>query len=237
MVKGKRITKKRLKEPDEFITGTERIFIFVREQAKAIAWGGIIALVLVLAVVIFRMWESKKEGDAARAYGAAVEAYDRGVSPAREENSAQNDKDLMARFDEIIAKYPGTSAGKLSLLYKGNLELKQQQYDEAIKAYAAFSEKAGKRHLYQYFALEGLGHAYEGKKDYAKAVDAYRKILQSGVGFQLSEANLNMGYCYEKLGNNKEALDSFKAFLSSNPKSLLAGTILQKISVLEKLQS
>ncbi len=235
MVKGKRMTKKRLKEPDEFITFTDRTLIFFREQARAIAVGAAVIVVLVLAFLFFQMWDKKKEEDAARAYSAAVELYDRGAAQGRGESSAQDQKAVLAKFDEIIAKYPGTSSGKLSLLYKGEIELRLNEFDEAIKAYSAFSEKAGKRGLYQYFALEGLGHAYEGKKDYGKALEAYQKILQTGTGFQLAEAHLNMGYCYEKLGKNKEALQSFKAFLSSSPKSLLTNTILQKVSLLEKL--
>jgi tetratricopeptide (TPR) repeat protein len=95
-------------------------------------------------------------------------------------------------------------------------------------------ENAGKERLYRYLAWEGLGHTYEGKKDYAKALEAYQKILDIGEGYQLAEAHLNMGNCYEKLGKAKEALDNFKAFLGNSQKSFLADVILRKISILEK---
>lgn len=72
------------------------------------------------------------------------------------------------------------------------------------------------------------------KKDYEKAVQSYQKILDMGEGFQLADAYLNGGICYEKLGKNKEALESYKGFLKSAPKSAMTNTVLRKISLLEK---
>jgi tetratricopeptide (TPR) repeat protein len=233
MVKGKRITKKQLKEPDEFITLTERAFIFIRKHSKKVAGGGILFLVLILAFIVFQMWDKKKEEEAAREFGVATGLYERGIAQARE-GSIQGDKDILAKFDEVITRFPRTSSGRFSLLYKGNVYLKRGEFDEAIKAYTAFLDKSGKERLYRYFAWEGLGHAYEGKKDYAKSLEAYQKIVEVGEGYQLAEANLNIGYCYDKLGKSKEALESFKAFLSSNPKSSLSNVVLRKVSLLEK---
>jgi len=233
MVKGKKITKKQLKEPDEFITLTERVFIFIREHSGKVAGGGILFLILILAFIVFQIWDKKKEEEAAREFGVATGLYERGIAQARE-GSIQGDKDILAKFDEVITRFPRTSSGRFSFLYKGNVYLKRGEFDEAIKSYTAFLDKSGKERLYRYFAWEGLGHAYEGRKDYAKALEAYQKIVEVGEGYQLAEANLNIGYCYEKLGKSKEALESFKAFLQSNPKSSLSNVVLRKVSLLEK---
>ncbi len=233
MVKGKRITKKQLKEPDEFITLSERAFIFIREHSKKMAGAGIALLVLIVAVVLMQMWEKKKEEEAARAYGVASEMYERSVAQDRE-GSTQDYKEVLAKFDEMITKFPRTSSGEWSLLYKGNILFKQGNFDEAIKAYTAFLDKSGKERLFRYFAWGGLGHAYEGKKDYGKALEAYQKTLEVGEGYQLADANLSIGYCYEKLGKTKEALESFKAFLNSSQKSSFTNVILRKVSILEK---
>jgi tetratricopeptide (TPR) repeat protein len=234
MVKGKRITKKQLREPDEFITLTERAYHFAGEHGKKIIAGGILFLVIFLAILFYQMWERKKDEEAAHAYGVASEMYERGMAQARE-GSTEDYKEIMAKFDEVVAKFPRTLFGRLSLIYGGNIHLRQGEYDEAIKAYSAFIEKAGKQELYKYFAWDGLGHAYEGKKDYGKAIEAYQKILDVGKGSQLEEAHLNIGYCYEKFGKSKEALENFKAFLKNSPKSLLSNVISRKVSLLEKL--
>jgi len=234
MVKGRKVSKRQLKEPDEFISLTERAIHFTGRHGKAIAAGGILILVLILAIVFFRMGERKKEEQAARNYQVASEMFEKGTVQGQE-GSAQDYKEALVKFNEIVTEYPRTSFGKLSLIYAGNIYLREGEYDEAIKSYSTFLEKAGKEELYRYFAWEGLGRAYEGKKDYGNALATYQKILEVGQGYQLDEAHLNMGYCYEKLGKGPEALENFKAFLQGSPKSLLANVILRKVSLLEKL--
>jgi len=235
MVKGKRVTKRQLKEPDEFITLTERAFIFFGQHSKKLTIGGVFILVLILAIVLFQMSERKKEEEAARLFGVALETYERGTAQAQaREDSGQGLKEALAKFDEVVSKFPRTSSGELSRLYEGMIHLKQGEYDDAMKAYTLFLENAGKEKIYRCLGWEGLGHTYEGKKDYAKALEAYQKLLDIGEGYQLAEAHLNMGNCYEKLGKTKEAVDNFKVFVNNSQKSFLADVIVRKISTIEK---
>ncbi len=121
MVKGRKITKKQLKEPDEFITLAERAFDFTSRHTKWIAAGGILILVLILAVVFFRMEERKKEEEAAQVYAVASEMFERGIAQ-RQEGSAQDYKDVLAKFNEIVTKFPRTSIRKIvPYLYRKHL--------------------------------------------------------------------------------------------------------------------
>jgi len=233
MTRTKKIIKKKLKEPDEFITLTERAYLFLTRHAKPVAAGGVIVLVLILAFFFFQRWEKKKEGNAYQMFTLAVETYQAASTPYRE-GSLQEYKDVLEKFDEIVTKFPRTSAGKLSMLFEGNLHLRLSEYEEAIKAYDAFLQKAGKEKLYRIFAMEGLGYSYEGKKDYQKALNAYQKIVELGETFQSPDAYLGMGRCYEKLGKNKEAVENYRNFLRVSQKSNMSNTLLRKISSLEK---
>jgi tetratricopeptide (TPR) repeat protein len=232
MARTKKIIKKKLKEPDEFITLTERVYLFLTGHAKSVAAGGGIVLLLFLAFFLFQGWEKKKEGNAYQMFTLAVESY-QAASTSYREGSLQEYKNLLERFDQVITKFPGTSWGKLSMLFKGNLHLRLGEFEEAIKAYDAFLQKAGKEKLYRIFAMEGLGYSYEGKRDYERALSAYQKIVEGG-SFQLADAYLGMGRCYEKLGKNREALGSYKNFLKVSQKSNETNAILRKISLLEK---
>ncbi len=232
-MKGKKITKKQLKQPDEFITVTQRLFLFVEAHLKKISIAGIIILAVLLAVVIFQMWERRNERDAQIKFNTAEESYQMAMSPYREGSPADY-KAALAKFDEVIKEFPRTSSGKVSLLYKGNIHLKLGEYDEAIKAYQAFLGDAGKNKLYQLFTWEGLGYAYEGKKDYEKAVDAYQKTVAVDESFKSGEAYLNLGRCYEKMGKQKEALENYKNFMKVAQKSQMANEVLRKVSLLEK---
>jgi tetratricopeptide (TPR) repeat protein len=229
----KKITKKKLKEPDEFVTFTEKTFLYITQHLRPIATGGIIVLILLLSIYIFYRWEAKKEGEAQQKFNLAVETYQIVSSPYRE-GSIQEYKDVLKKFDEVTTKFPRTSSGKLSILYKGNIHLRLREFEEAIKAYQTFLQKGGGEKLYRLFALEGLGYAYEGKKDYEKALTTFQKIVEMGESFELANAYLNIGRCEETLGKNKEALENYKNFLKVSQKSYMTNIVLRKISHLEK---
>ncbi len=229
----KKITKKKLKQPDEFISFTEKSYIFIGEHIKKISISAILILVLILSFFLYRMWEQRKEDEAGQKFILALEAYQMVSSPYREGSTAEYKKTLEG-FEGVIKNYPGTSSGKSSLIYKGGIHLRLGEFDEAIQAYDTFLRKAGKEKLYHLFALEGLGYAYKGKKDYEKALKAYLEIVKWGENYHWAGAHLNLARCYEELGKKDEALENYKAFLKASPKSISANPILKKISLLEK---
>jgi tetratricopeptide (TPR) repeat protein len=229
----KKIIKKKLKEPDEFITLTERSYLFVTHHGRSIAIGAGMVLVLLLAIFFFQEWGKRNEGNAYKMLTSVMETYQMVSSPYRE-GSPQEYKNVLERFNEVNTKFPRTSSGKLAVLYKGNIHLRLGEFDEAIKAYESYFEKAGKEKLYQTFAMEGLGYSYEGKRDYEKAIGAYQKLINLGEDFQLANAHLGMGRCYEKMGKTREALEHYRSFLGAAPKSQMVNIVLRKISNLEK---
>jgi len=233
MTSTKKIIKKKLKEPDEFITLTERAYLSVTHHAKSIAVGAGIVLVLLLFIFFFQKWENKNAENAYQMFNSVVETYQMVSSPYRE-GSPQEYKNVIERFNEVIIKFPKTPGGKLAVLYKGNIHLRLGEFDEAIKAYESYLGKAGKEKLYRAFAMEGLGYSYEGKRDYERAMNAFQKVIDLGVGFQLANAYLGLGRCCEKMGKTKEALENYKSFIKISQTSQMANIVLRKISSLEK---
>ena len=148
-------------------------------------------------------------------------------------DSLQNDKLLIGKFDEIINKYPGTLSGRLSLLYKGDIQLQLREFDEAIKTFEAFLNKTGNNTFYVSLAMNGLGYCYEEKNNYEKGLSSFQKIVELGEASQLANAYLGVGRCYEKLGKNKEAIENYKKFLKVSEKSQMMNMVLEKIANLE----
>lgn len=228
-----KLTKKKLKEPDEFITLTQRTVLFIRSHLKKIAIGGGIVLGVAVVLFLFQMWKHQRQDEADRRFTLAMEAYQKIASSFREAAPGEY-KEPLEKFEEVAAKFPGTPSGRLALLYVGNIHLKSGDFEKAIKAYETFLEKEGKEKTYRFLAFEGMGYAYEGKKDFGQALTAYQKMAETGEGAQTASGYFNMARCNEKLGKNKEALDNYKAFLKLSPKSQMANTALRKISLLEK---
>ena len=233
MSSAKKIIKKKLKEPDEFITFAERAYLFLTHHSKSIAVGGIIVLILLLVIFFFQRWEKKNEENAYQMFNLAGEANQIISAPYREE-SLQEYKNVLEKFNEVITKFPRTRSGKLSILFKGNIHLRLGEFEEAIKAYESFLQKGGKEKLYRSFAFEGLGYSYEGKKDYEKAINAFQKVVDMGEGFQLANTYLGLGQCYEKSGKSKEAIENYKNFLKVSQKSQMTNIVLRKVSNIEK---
>lgn len=233
MTSTKKIIKKKLKEPDEFITLSERAYLSVTQHAKSVAVGAGVVLVLLLFVFFFQKWGKKNAEDAYQMLNSVLETYQMVSSPYRE-GSPQEYKNVLERFNEVITKFPKTPGGKLAVLYKGNIHLRLGEFDEAIKAYESYLEKAGKEKLYRAFAMEGLGYSYEGKRDYEKAMKVFQKVIDLGEGFQLPNAYLGLGRCCEKVGKTREALENYKSFIKISQTSQMANIVLRKISSLEK---
>jgi len=233
MASAKKIIKKKLKEPDEFVTMTERTYLFISHHFKPIAAGGIILLILILVFLLFQKWERGNEENAFQMLNATVESYQTVSSPYRE-GSAQEYKNVLEKFNEVATKFPRTSSGKLAVLYQGNVSLRLGEFDQAIQAYESFLQKSGKERLYRCFAMEGLGYSYEGKRDYERAISAYQKEIELGENFQLGNAYLGLGRCYEKLGKVKEATENYRSFMKVSQKSEMNNIVLGKISNLEK---
>lgn len=233
MPSARKIIKKKLKEPDEFVTSTERAYLFISGHLKPIAGGGIAVLLIIIIFFLFQKWEKRNEENAYQMLNVAVETYQMVNSPYRE-GSAQEYQSVLEKFKEVAAKFPKTSSGKFAILYQGNIDLRLGEFDQAIQAYESFLQKEGKEKLYRSFAMEGLGYCYEGKKDYEKAIDAYRKEIELGENFQLGNAYLGLGRCYERLGKSKEALENYRSFMKVSQKSEMSNIVLGKISNLEK---
>ena len=164
---------------------------------------------------------------------ATMETYERVGSPYRDA-STQEYKSVLEGFNEVATRFPRTSPGKLAILYQGNINLRLGEFDQAIQAYEGFLQKGGEGRLYRCFAMEGLGYSYEGKKDYEKAINAYQREIESGEGFELANAYLGLGRCYEKLGKAKEAVENYRSFMKVSKKSEMKNIVLGKISNLEK---
>ncbi|MCX8116330.1 MAG: tetratricopeptide repeat protein [Desulfobacterota bacterium] len=226
----KRIVKKKLKEPDELRTFATDVYLFLNQHLKKLLLSGGVLLLIILMVVFYRIWQERKEDEANQKYHVALDSYQTASLSYGEENPEDYKKPL-SLFDDLVRSYPGTTAGRYSLLYKGTIHLRMGDYDQAISAYQNFLKKAKKDKIYRMLALEGIGYAYEGKKDYEKAVNAYSEIVKSGETPLWSTAHLHLARCYEKMGKKQESIESYKAFLGALPKSQAANLALKKVSM------
>lgn len=228
MAKRRRIPKKKLKEPDEFISTTARILSWTVENLKLVLIGMIICALVVLSLVFWRIKARNREIEALNVFYRASE-----MLMSAEDPSSKGYQEAIAEFGRIQREYPHTDVVELAQLQLGQGFLNTKQYDKAVESYRKFLDSGPREGLYRLLALQNLGYAYEGQGDYQRALDSFQSLVAKGENFLQPWAYLNVGRCYEKLGNREEALKTYRIFLEKFPDSTMAPLIRSKISTLE----
>jgi outer membrane protein assembly factor BamD (BamD/ComL family) len=160
-----RLTRKDLRAPDEFQTLTRQTMDFVEANRTAVMAALGAAIVLLLAIVAFRMISQSREASASAAYSEA-----RALLADKKYDAAA------ARFQGVATQYSGTSYGPLALLEHGNALLLADKPAEAAAAYEGFLKTSpGTDYLRQLahtrlgYAQEKLGKSAEAQKSFTTA--------------------------------------------------------------------
>lgn len=163
--------KKLLKEPDEFLTFSDRAVRWGKDHLRALAITGgalVLALALVLGIQAYLNYRQSQGSQAlANAFGAYAEAVMGQVEPAQ---AAEAVKGLEA----VVAQYGTTEAGAQASLALGDLHLRLEQYEAAEKVLQTLSDEPSLPSELAPLAWRGLGQAQEGQKKFAEAAEAYQ---------------------------------------------------------------
>ena len=145
-----RLTRKDLRQPDEFLTLSRQTMAFVEANRNAVmaALAGVI--VLLLAIVAYRMISQSREASASATYAEA-----RALLTDKKYGEAA------AKFDDVAQRYAGTSYGPLATLERGNALLLANQPSEAAVAYMRFLESSPPTPYLRQLANTQLGYARE----------------------------------------------------------------------------
>jgi tetratricopeptide (TPR) repeat protein len=228
VAKMKRIPKKKLKEPDEFITTTAKVLLWMRENLRLILTGIIIGALIASSIVLWRVRTEKTEAEALNSFHRASE-----ILRSIEDPSSKGYQEAMGEFERIQREYPKTEAAQLAQLQLGQGFLKLKQYDRAVEIYRTFIEGNPGQRLYRLFALQNLGYGYEGQGDYQGALDSFQGLVDMGESFLQPWAYINIGRCYEKLGKREEALENYRIFLEKYPDSIMVPMVKNRLSTLK----
>jgi tetratricopeptide (TPR) repeat protein len=211
VAKKKRITRKQLlKEPDEFLTFSAKAIQFAGNHRKGVLGLAIGVVVAALAVAGFQYFSALSERHAYGVFEPArlsclAELSGGGTPAAREETVKQ--------LEKVIEDYPSTTAARFSLLLYGDLSYQTGNYDKAIelyeKAQAAFPEER----VIQTLIWNGLGYAYEAKKDYKAAAAYFRKIAEGSGPFLKADAYESLGEMMEALNDREKAVEAYDQVL------------------------
>jgi outer membrane protein assembly factor BamD (BamD/ComL family) len=202
-----RLTRKDLRQPDEFQTLTRQAMAFVEANWTAVmaALGAVI--VLLLAIVAFRMMSQSREASASVAY-----------TEARALLTDKKYGEAATRFDDVATRYSGTSYGPLALLERGNALLLADQAHDAVTVYERFLQSSPPTDYLRQLAYTRLGYAQE---KLGKAADAQRAFATAAAepGPFTAEALFGAARNAETAGDTSTAKELYGQLLEKHPTS------------------
>ncbi|MCJ7664542.1 MAG: tetratricopeptide repeat protein [Desulfobacterales bacterium] len=216
-----RITKKKLKKPDEFITWGSRAMAYGLSHITYILLGVLLVAAIVVASFFWRQHQAAGEEMAFTLLGKGITLYE-------QEGTHEH---ALPVFSELIKDYPRTKPGKVALLYRGRGYMLQQDYDHAIADFDLFLKRSSEPFL-RAIALNALGNSYWAQGKYQQAIDCFQRVIASGDEWLKPYILVQMGMCWEKLGDKKKAIEAYQEsfkLLPSSPWGTVAKTRLQKL--------
>lgn len=226
MAKKKKITRKELlKEPDEFLTLSSRLFGLAVDYRYHLAGAlaAILTIVAAITIVLYYTDKTSKEAFAAlqqyrTAYAAALQ--DKGPQEAYQQ--------VQGDFEKLLDKFGSKEAGKLGRLVYADISYRGGDSETAIKLYhdsvGQFSDPYFKNQIYI-----GLGYAYEAQNNLTEAVKYFEMVDQSSNSFQKGEALYNLGRLYAAMGQAEKSMAAYKQIVSEDADSIYIDLVKERI--------
>jgi len=117
----RRLRRKDLKQPDEFLTLSSQAMIWVRAHPQTVTWTGIGLLVLFVAVLVTFSYRSSRRHDSNADLGRAMAVLRTGGLA-----------DAATQLTAVAQRWPSTPAGRAAAILAANAEIRQDNTETAI---------------------------------------------------------------------------------------------------------
>lgn len=236
MAAKKKITRKEIKEPDEFITLWSRVLAFAAARKREALYGlaGFLVLVLILSG-----WRTYSRNQEARACGLLGEAQEALSSRGGTDPSGPALERAVSALENLLATYPRTRCAQTGRLMLADLKYRQGEYEKAVEIYRSYLDHGHRTDELTALAWEGIAYCQEAQGKYEEAVASYRKAAESGPSYHPGWALLGLGRCLEATGKLEEATEVYRKFLADypqHPRARDVETLLARIAKAEGLE-
>lgn len=227
----KEISKRELKEPDQFETFLARSLQTVMEHKKELYIAAAAVFVVILAIAGIFTYKAQYESKANDLYAQASGRYESLDYPMKDRPALE---DAVAGYELLLERYPRSSAGRLAYYNLGNLYHALGSYERSVDAFKKFLAKGSKQGDLKQLAYYGLGYGYEALRDYEKALEAFKTAADKALGEHFRVINYsNIARVYEKMNNAEDASLYYEKVRDAGLDSLLASLAERRIAMLK----
>ena len=181
----KRITRKDLlKEQDQFLSTSEKAMIYFTENRATVI--GVIAAIVITgsSVMGFKYYNETQTLKNEAFYFEITKIADKA------ESSAADAKAILEKMGN------GPQKDRASLLL-GDMHFQNQQYDKAEEFYSAILSRTSPNDINHQMAKVGLAYSHESRKDYKKAIELFKSVIDANTSFPLFEVYWSLAKCHE----------------------------------------
>ena len=242
----KKIDKEMLKNPDVFVSTSDKIFEFIeRHFVSFISLAGVV-VVAALVYVGYNYFNASREASAAAALYPAEEQLRKVEEDAQTKKAAVKDKPAVAEdyakdYAPLVEKvktqiqaYAERKASLISALNLADFLLQQKQYGEALAVLSLAKYQPSIDEDLFGFLMMHRGVALLENNQTAPAIEAYQKVLNAPkLKVFYPEALLKLGLSYEQSGDTAKARETYERIGRDFPETDASATAQQYIRLLE----
>ena len=219
MAKKKTTRKELLKKDDEFISLSNRFFLYVSTHSKHIQYLVVCVMIVIAIIIGISFYFKHLNKKSIEAYNLA---YTNLVSGSSSEMSQDAINKSIEELDSLMKKHGWTKMATLAIPQLAYLKFGQGKYDEAISLYQTYLKKDKSASIYHLMTHFGLAAAYEAKSEHQEAIQHLKEIIDNKDNFLKEEAMFSLGRLYALNGQQEMSKETFKDFITQFKKSPLA---------------
>ncbi len=192
-----KLTRKDLKQPDQFLTTSNEFLIFI-DRYKIILLSVVVGLFLVWGIYLLLSNQQKAED-------LAMESlYFQMLQKVKESKDSSGDE-LISQLDSLFQQFKDGHQKLRAGLLVADTQYLNQRYDEALVSFITVQDHARPGTLNSFLAQSGAAHSYEAQKDFQQAIAQYKKIIEQPGEFPLFYTYLGLSRCYKLSNDPKNA--------------------------------
>jgi tetratricopeptide (TPR) repeat protein len=215
----KKISRKELKQPDEFFTFIGEARDFLLDNLRQVIISAAIVLAAALLAIGVYIYERHLDNLAGDQFYAAMSALNQ-----------KNYKQAEAGFEKLAQSEPGREVGKLSRFYLGSAYFESGDLNKARDTLVAYLAES-RDPVFTNLALTDLAVVYERLGEFKKAEGAYSQAA-SVPGPEQTRAQLGVARMILKQGDLATAIKAYQTFLQEHPFSQDRQTVVETLAQL-----
>jgi predicted negative regulator of RcsB-dependent stress response len=215
----RKITRKELKQPDEFATLFDSAYDFLLANLQRVLISAGVVVAAGAIVLGLYYYERGRDESAALRFNRALAALTAGQNkPAAED------------FKALADAEPNRRLGRLSRFYLANAYLAD---NEPVKARDSLVQFLEEEHdpIFSSLAWTNLGVVYERMSEWNKAAGAYRNGA-TAPGPEQVRAELGMARMLAKAGDKQGAIAAYRGFLAAHPYAQQRQDVVESLALL-----